>query len=89
MTTVKVLKIVWNDSTASNYRWSLIDELDGDYQPIKIITYGALIEENKDFVCVAQNYGLSPLQCCSLMTIPKGCILEKTVIDKIEIKPKL
>ena len=81
---IKVKKIEWIDSCASNMNWSLVEEFAEDIEPIKIVSYGVLIQETKDCVTIAQNYGLNPLQCCSLMTIPKGCIKKMVDIDKIE-----
>lgn len=78
------LKIKWIDSCASNTNWSLIDEFEGDIEPIEIISYGILIQETNDCITIAQNYGLNPKQCCSLMTIPKGCIKTKIVIETLE-----
>ena len=54
---MKVLKILWIDSCASNMNWTSMDELDGDIEPIKIISYGVLIQETKEYVTIAQNYG--------------------------------
>lgn len=80
---MEVVKIQWIDSCASNMNWTLMDELDGEIEPIKIISYGVLIQETDDCITIAQNYGENPNQCCSLMTIPKGCIKEKKVIDEL------
>lgn len=79
-----VLKVEWIDSCASNMNWSLIDEFEEDIEPIKIISYGILIQETKDCITIAQNFGFNPKQCCSLMTIPKGCIKTKTIIETLE-----
>ena len=81
---MKAVKVEWIDSCASNYSWTLIKELDGDFQPIRIITYGVLIHKEKDFICVAQNYGLQPKQVCSLMTIPRGCITSITELEELK-----
>ena len=81
-----VKKIEWIDSCASNTQWSLLEEFDADIEPIKIVSYGVLIQETEDCITIAQNYGTNPLQCCSLMTIPKGCIKKITDIDTIELK---
>lgn len=83
METLKVVKIQWIDSCASNMHWSLMEEFDRDIEPIKIISYGVLIQETEECVTIAQNYGGDPKQCCSLMTIPKGCIKEKKVIEEL------
>lgn len=80
---MEVLKIIWIDSCASNLSWSLLEEFEGDIEPIKIVSYGVLIQETEDCITIAQNYGVNPNQCCSLMTIPKGCIKEKKVIDEL------
>ena len=79
-----VLKTKWIDSCASNTNWSLIDEFEGDVEPIEIISYGILIQETNDCITTVQNYGLTLKQCCSLMIIPKGCIKEKIIIETIE-----
>lgn len=81
--TMEVVKIRWIDSCASNMHWSLMDEFDGDIEPIEIISFGVLIKETEECITIAQNYGINPHQCCSLMTIPKGCIKEKVLIEKI------
>ena len=80
---MEVLKIIWIDSCASNMNWTLMDELDEDIEPIKITSYGVLIQETEDCITIAQNYGENPNQCCSLMTIPKGCIKERVLVEKI------
>lgn len=82
---MEVLKITWIDSCASNLKWSLLDEIDGDIDPIKITTYGVLIQETEQAISLAQNFGHDPQQFCSLMTIPKGCIIEKRRIDTIKL----
>ncbi len=55
----------------------------GDVEPMVIYTYGALVQEDKNYIVVAQNYGKDPEQCCSLMSIPKGCILKITDIETL------
>ena len=80
---MEVVKIRWIDSCASNMHWSLMDEFDGDIEPIEIFSFGVLIQETEECITIAQNYGINPHQCCSLMTIPKGCIKEKVLIEKI------
>ena len=77
---MEVVKIRWIDSCASNMHWSLMDEFDGDIEPIEIISFGVLIQETEECITIAQNYSINPHQCCSLMTIPKGCIKEKVLI---------
>ena len=79
-----VVKIEWIDSCSSNMNWILTSELDGDIEPIKIISFGVLIQETDDCVTIAQNYGFNPHQCCSLMTIPKGCIKKQTILEIIK-----
>ena len=81
---MKVFKVEWIDSCASDFHWQLIEDLDEVIEPINIISYGVLVRESKDSITIAQNYGLNPLQCCSLMTIPRGCIKKKTVIENIK-----
>ena len=80
---MEVLKVRWIDSCASNMNWTLLNEFDGDIEPIKIVSYGVLIQETEDCITIAQNYGENPEQCCSLITIPKGCIKERTIIETI------
>ena len=80
---MEVLKVRWIDSCASNMNWTLLDEFDDDIESIKIVSYGVLIQETEDCITIAQNYGENPEQCCSLITIPKGCIKERAVIETI------
>ena len=61
-----------------------MDEIDGEIEPIKITSFGVLVQETKDCITIAQNYGFNPKQFCSLMTIPKGCIKEITEIEETE-----
>ena len=51
-----------------------IENFEGDIEPIRITTYGVIIQRTKECITVAQNYSTYPRQVSSLMTIPKGCI---------------
>jgi hypothetical protein len=35
------------------------------------------------YIVVAQSYGKDPEQCCSLMSIPKGCIKELKDLEEL------
>ena len=78
---MKIVKISWIDSCASNSHWNLVEDFDGDIEPIKIVSIGFLLQENDDIVTIAQNFGTNPEQVCNLMTIPKGCIKEIVTIE--------
>ena len=74
-------RIDWIDSTSSNSTWTLLSELDGELRPIEISTYGVIVKKTKEFIIVAQNYGIDPDQVCNLMTIPRGCIKKITRLE--------
>lgn len=74
MSNIKAYKIDWIDSCSSNVEWSLIKDFEGDIEPVRITTYGVIIQKTKECITVAQNYSANPEQVSSLMTIPKGCI---------------
>jgi hypothetical protein len=80
---MKIIKVEWIDSTASNLSWLMMEDVRkwGDVEPMLIFTYGALVQEDDNYIVVAQNYGKDPEQCCSLMSIPKGCIKKMTEIE--------
>ena len=82
---MRIVKVEWIDSTASNLSWLMMEDVRkwGDVEPLTIYTYGALVQEDKNYIVVAQNYGKDPEQCCSLMSIPKGCILKITDIETL------
>lgn len=80
----EVVRVKWVDSCSSNTNWTLTCELDGDVQPIQIITFGILVSQSEDYITVAQNYGIDPEQFCNFMTIPRGCIKKLEVIEKIK-----
>ena len=73
---MKIVKVDWIDSCASNIEWVMLEDVKNwkDVEPIKIITFGALVQEDENYIVVAQNYGRNPEQCCNFMSIPKGCI---------------
>lgn len=71
---MKPVKIEWIDSCSSNTDWTLLNELEGDIEPIRIVSYGVVVQETEDCITIAQNYGIDPEQVSNLMTIPKGCI---------------
>lgn len=79
---MKAIKVEWIDSCSSNTNWSILEEFNGDIEPIKITSYGVLFQETEDCITIAQNYGTNPEQVCNLMTIPKGCIKNITEIEK-------
>lgn len=82
---MKIVKVTWIDSTASNLNWLMIDDVKNwtDVEPILIYTYGALIQQDDIYVVIAQSYGKDPEQCCSLMSIPKGCIKELKELEEL------
>lgn len=80
-----VKKIEWIDSCASNMNWSILEGFEIEAEPIKIVSYGVQVQENEDYIVIAQNFGTNPLQFCSLMSIPKGCIKKITDIDSIMV----
>lgn len=82
MNSVKEVKVTWIDSCCSNHNWLLMDDVKnwGDVEPIKIYTYGFLVQEDSNYIVVAQCYATDPEQCCNLTSIPKGCIIK---IDEI------
>lgn len=83
---MKVLKIEWIDSCASNMAWLPLAEIDGEIEPIKIVSYGVFVQETDDTITIAQNYGIEPEQVGSLMTIPKGCIKRQTEIEDFKFE---
>lgn len=82
---MKIVKITWIDSTASNLEWMMLDDIKKwkDIEPLIIYTYGALVQEDDNYIVIAQNYGKDPEQCCSLMSIPKGCIKELKELEEL------
>ena len=82
---MKIVKVTWIDSTASNLSWLMMDDIKNwtDVEPMLIYTYGALIQQDDNYVVIAQNYGKDPEQCCSLMSIPKGCIKELKELEEL------
>ena len=82
---MKIVKVTWIDSTASNLSWMLIDDIKNwkDVEPTYIYTYGALVQGDDNYIVVAQNYGKDPEQCCSLMSIPKGCIKDIQELEEL------
>ena len=82
---MKIVKVEWIDSCASNHNWLMKADIDnwGDVEPISIFTYGALVQEDENYIVVAQNYGFEPEQCCNLMSIPRGCIKQTTTIEEL------
>ena len=82
---MKIVKVTWIDSTASNLSWLMMDDVKNwtDVETILIYTYGALIHQDDNYVVIAQNYGKDPEQCCSLMSIPKGCIKDIKELEEL------
>jgi len=60
--------------------WALLEEFDGDIEPIRITSLGFVVQETTECVTIAQNYCSDPEQVSSLMTIPNGCIKQMTVL---------
>lgn len=83
---MKVVKILWIDSCASNLNWTIAEDI--DVKPMFIETFGVVVEENEEYIAVAQNYGDDPEQYCNIMTIPKGCIKELFVIHENNVCEK-
>lgn len=82
---MKAVKVEWIDSCASNHGWLMQADIDKweDVEPISIFTYGVLVQEDENYIVIAQSYGTDPDQCCNLMSIPKGCIKRTTTLEYI------
>ena len=83
---MEILEIIWVDSCASNHSWLLIEDINKwkDVEPLLIHTFGIKVQEDENYVVIAQNYAFDPEQCCNLMSIPKGCIKETIIIRDIQ-----
>lgn len=82
---MKIVKVTWIDSCNSNMDWLLVADIKNweDIEPIRIYTYGAMVQEDENYVVVAQNYGRDPEQCSNLTSIPKGCIKEIQELEEL------
>ena len=82
---MKIVKVTWIDSTNSNLEWLMLDDIRNwkDVEPLYIYTYGALVQGDDNYIVVAQNYGKDPEQCCSLMSIPKGCVKSLEILEEL------
>ena len=80
---MKVAKVQWVDSCVSDFGWQLMEDVP-EVRPIEIFTFGCVTQETEDSITIAQNYGLNPSQCCSLITIQKGCIKSITILEVIK-----
>ena len=80
------VKVEWIDSCASNHNWLLKSDIDNwnDVKPISIFTFGVLVQEDDNYIVIAQNYGTDPEQYCNLMSIPRGCVVKISKMDDID-----
>lgn len=75
----KVVKVRWINSMSDNGRWTLAEDI--DMKPTECITFGFLVEENENFIIVAQTFGMEPEQYCQMMCIPRKAITHHWVIE--------
>lgn len=68
---MKIVVIDWVDSVRA-FDWTLIEDVDD--KSLDCISVGFLLNETKEHVTIAQNYGSVPKQVCNLITIPKCSI---------------
>lgn len=69
---MKIVFIKWIDSVRS-FDWTLLEDVDSNSMDCESV--GFLIKETREYVTIAQNYGLKPEQVCNLITIPKCSII--------------
>ena len=55
---MKIVKVTWIDSCNSNANWLLMEDIKNwnDIEPVLIYTYGALVQEDENYIVIAQNY---------------------------------
>ena len=82
---MKIVKVTWIDSTNSNLEWLMLDDIRNwkDVEPLYIYTYGALVQEDDNYIVIAHSYGKDPEQCSSLCSIPKGCIKDIKELEEL------
>jgi len=76
---IKQVKVDWIDSMSGDSNWHLLSETI-DLKPLKIRTFGFLVEDNDDYICVAQSYATEYPQYCNTISIPKKTIVKITEI---------
>lgn len=79
MKTEKIVKVKWIDSMSDNGRWTLAEDI--DIKPTKCVTFGFLVDENENFITVAQTLGMEPEQYCHMICIPQKAITHLLVIE--------
>jgi len=67
---MRPIMVEWVDSSYSN-GWHNIEDLD-NYVPTKVVSFGLLAKDAKDFIIILLNYGKT--QFSNSMTIPKCSI---------------
>ena len=76
----KVVKVIWIDSMSDNGRWTLPEDI--DMKPIECVTFGFLVEENENYIIVAQTLGIEPEQYCQMMCIPQKAITHLITLEQ-------
>ena len=74
----KVVKVKWIDSMSDGGRWTLAEDI--DMKPTECTTFGFLVDENENFITVAQTLGMEPEQYCQMICIPQKAITHFEVI---------
>lgn len=73
----KIIIIKWLDSKAAPHEWEYRDDL-GTLEPVTCTTLGFIVKETKDYITIAHT--ISDNQVLGRITIPRGCIKNKTSI---------
>jgi hypothetical protein len=81
---MEVIEVIWIDSCASNHNWLMMEDIKNwtDVEPLTIHTFGVKVQEDDNYIVIAQSYTTDPEQCCNLMSIPKGCIKKIYVLEE-------
>lgn len=71
----KMVKVEWEDSRQPIPEWQFLQDLE-PINPVKCITLGYLIKDDKDQKVICQNIGdyKDDMQVSGVITIPSSCI---------------
>ncbi len=79
----KVYQIEWLDTITYSTGWEGVSRAE-DLAACPCKSFGVIIHEGKDSIVLAQTIQRSKGEFNGCITIPKGCITKRKIIEKLE-----
>ena len=78
---MRIVRIEWLDICSGTPSWAHIDDIDADV--MYCVSFGIVVKETDNIICIAQNYNAENNLISDTMTFPKAIVTKIINLEEI------